>query len=223
MMKQCEECRIWTSHAACPLCLVSMEGLSDGSEEKRYPSYMDRKFSRRRTPKITVLAGISAILICLLINIIVMPQLLWIFHVAGAVMYMLVSFNHTILSKSHLGSKIVMQVMSLTVLLLLIDSQSGAEFLSWSVNYVVPLLIISGMVMITSIVLFRRIKWSSHFSFMIMMLTLGFFPAALFAAGITSVIWPSAVAAAYAVSAIMIMIIFAQQALLTQLGRRFHI
>ncbi|KKK35899.1 hypothetical protein WN59_03585 [Salinicoccus sediminis] len=222
-MKQCEECRIWTSHAACPLCLGSMEGLSDGTEEKKYPSYMDRKFSRRRTPKMTMLAGITVILICLLINIVIMPQFLWIFHVAGAVMYMLVSFNHTILSKSHLGSKIVMQVMSLTILLLMIDSQSGAEFLSWSVNYVVPFLIISGMVMITSIVFFRRIKWSSYFSFMIMMLILGFLPAALFAAGITTVIWPSAVAAAYAVSVIIIMMLFAQQALLTQLGRRFHI
>src|SRR5699024_2649559 len=137
---------------------------------------MDRKFSRRRTPKITVLAGISAILICLLINIIVMPQLLWIFHVAGAVMYMLVSFNHTILSKSHLGSKIVMHVLSLTVLLLLIDSQWGAESLSSSVNYVAPLLIMSGVVLISSIVLFRRIKWSSYFTFMIMMLTLAIFP-----------------------------------------------
>ncbi|WP_017549262.1 DUF6320 domain-containing protein [Salinicoccus carnicancri] len=222
-MKQCEECRIWTSHAACPLCLGSMEGLSDGTGEERYPSYADRKFSRRRTPRITMLAGITAVLICLLINIVIMPQFLWIFHVAGAVMYMLVSFNHTILSKSHLGSKIVMQVMSLTILLLLIDSQSGAEFLSWSVNYVVPFLIISGMVMITSIVFFRRIKWSSYFSFMIMMLILGFLPAALYAAGVTTVIWPSALAAAYAVSVIIIMMIFAQQAVLTQLGRRFHI
>jgi len=114
-------------------------------------------------------------------------------------------------------------VMSLTVLLLMIDSQSGAEFLSWSVNYVVPFLIISGMVMITSIVFFRRIKWSSYFSFMIMMLILGFLPVALFVAGITTVIWPSAVAAAYAVSVIIIMMLFAQQAVLTQLGRRFHI
>src|SRR5699024_5386462 len=178
MMKQCEECKIWTSHSACPLCLENMEGLSDGTEEKRYPSYTNRKFSRRRTPKMAMLAGITVILICLLINIVIMPQFLWIFHVAGAVMYILVSFNHTILSKSHLGSKIVMQVMSLTVLLLMIDSQSGAEFLSWSVNYVVPFLIISGMVMITSIVFFRRIKWSSYFSFMIMMLILGFLPVA---------------------------------------------
>lgn len=222
-MKQCEKCRLWTGQQACPLCQENMMELNNSSEEKKYPSYFGKKFSRRRAPKIAVFAGLLIILTCLLINIIVMPQFLWIFYVAGAVIYMMVSFSHTILSRSHLGSKIVIQVVSLTSLLLIIDSQSGVEFLSWSVNYVVPILIISGMIMITSIVFFRRIKWSSYFSFMLMMLILGFLPAALFAAGITTVIWPSAAAAVYAVAAIMVMIIFAQQALLSQLGRRFHI
>lgn len=223
MMKKCEECHTWTKQEVCPLCQEDMMDNNNSSENKRYPSYFGKKFSRRRTPKIAVFAGILIIMACLLINIIVMPQFLWIFYVAGAVIYMMVSFSHTILSRSHLGSKIVIQVVSLTSLLLIIDFQSGAEFLSWSVDYVVPFLIISGMIMITSIVFFRRIKWSSYFSFMIMMLILGFVPAALFGAGVTTVIWPSAVAAAYAISVILVMMIFAQQALMTQLGRRFHI
>ncbi len=222
-MKKCEECRTWTKQQVCPLCNEDMSDVGNSSAEKRYPSYFGKKFARRRAPKIVVFAGILVMLTCLFINIMIMPQFLWIFSVAGAIIYMMVSFSHTILSRSHLGSKIVIQVVSLTSLLLIIDSQSGVEFLSWSVNYVVPFLIISGMIMTTSIVFFRRIKWSSYFSFMLMMLILGFLPVSLFAAGITTIIWPSVAAAAYAMTVIIVMMIFAQQALLTQLGRRFHI
>lgn len=222
-MKKCEECHTWTRQKACPLCQKSMMGMETSADEGWYPSYLGRKFAKRRAPKIAVLAGTLIILACLFINMAVMPQFLWIFYVAGAVLYTVVSFNHTILSKSHLGSKIVIQVVSMTSLLLIIDSQSGAEFLTWSVNYVVPLLIVLGMISITSIVFFRRIKWSSYFSFLLMMTVLGFLPAALIAAGVTTVIWPSVIAGGYAAAVILIMVIFAQQALLTQLGRRFHI
>ncbi|WP_411842268.1 DUF6320 domain-containing protein [Salinicoccus sp. HZC-1] len=222
-MEQCEECRTWTKQPVCPLCQEKISGVETIADNKWYPSYLGKKFGKRRAPKIAVFAGILIILACLFINILVMPHFLWIFYVAGAVIYTVVSFNHTVLSKSHLGSKIVMQVVSLTLLLLIVDSQSGAGFLTWSVNYVVPFLIVSGMVSITSIVFFRRIKWSSYFSFLLMMIILGFLPAALYAVGITTVIWPSAVAGAYAVIVILTMIIFAQQAFLTQLGRRFHI
>src|SRR5699024_695773 len=131
MMKQCEECKIWTSHSACPLCLENMEGLSDGTEEKRYPSYTNRKFSRRRTPKMAMLAGITVILICLLINIVIMPQFLWIFHVAGAVMYILVSFIHMFFSKSDFGSKIFFLVLILSVLFFMVFSYYGEKVIFW--------------------------------------------------------------------------------------------
>lgn len=219
-MIRCEACSTWTRQKKCPLCQTQLTD-NEIEKEQSYPSYQGMKFGYRRAPDLAILAGIFIILTCLFINITVMPHYLWIFYVAGSVAYFVVSFNHTVLSKSHLGSKIVIQIVSLTLLLLLIDSRSG--LLTWSVNYVFPFLIISGMIMITGIVLAKRIKWSSYFSFLIIMLTLGFIPSVLAAAGIATVIWPSALASAYAFSAIAVMLVFAQQSFLTQLGRRFHL
>src|SRR5699024_8464073 len=111
----------------------------------------------------TVIGGIIAILICLLINMIVMPHFLWVFYVAVAVFYLVVSLNHTILSAAHLGGKITAQVVSLTVLLLVIDGMSGS--VQWSVNYVVPFVIIAGILLISIIIIKVRLKWTGYVSF----------------------------------------------------------
>src|SRR5699024_8375342 len=121
-MIKCAECSTWTRQDTCPLCQTRLLD-KDADREYRYPSYKGMKFGFRRAPRFAILAGVFIIMTCLFINITVMPHYLWIFYVAGSVTYFIVSFNHTILSKSHLGSKIVIQIVSLTLLLLLIDSR----------------------------------------------------------------------------------------------------
>ncbi|GGA76105.1 hypothetical protein GCM10007176_20500 [Salinicoccus roseus] len=187
-----------------------------------YPDY-DRKQQRirARISRLAIFIGILAVLVCFFINLIVLPQFLWVFYVAVAVFYALVSLSHTILSASHIGGKITAQVISLTIVLLVIDAMSGA--VQWSVDYVVPALIIAGILVITIIMVTVRLKWTGYVSFLLMMIGLGFVPAVLYLTGLATVLWPSLVAALYAVATFALMLVFANQAFMTQLGRRFHL
>lgn len=219
-MNRCPECDVMTAHRRCPLCQAE---LSEAQAAIRwYPDY-DRKQQRirARISRLAIFIGILAVLVCFFINLIVLPQFLWVFYVAVAVFYALVSLSHTILSASHIGGKITAQVISLTIVLLVIDAMSGA--VQWSVDYVVPALIIAGILVITIIMVTVRLKWTGYVSFLLMMIGLGFVPAVLYLTGLATVLWPSLVAALYAVATFALMLVFANQAFMTQLGRRFHL
>lgn len=219
-MNHCDQCGINSKHNICPLCSRQLMAEDTGIMDRAYPIYDRRSLSKRKTPKIALFAGLMIILMCIFINLIVMPHYLWVFYVIGTVAYAVVSLNHTILSKSHLGSKIVGQVASLTLLLLLIDSQSG--FFKWSINYAVPFLIVAGLVMVTLSILTKRLKWKGYTS-SVLMITLSFLPAVLYFSGFATIIWPSAVASLYSLMLIVCFAVFAHHTVWSQLSRRFHI
>lgn len=187
-----------------------------------YPEY-DVAEQKKRTniSRLAILLGTLAVLICLAINMIVIPQFLWVFYVAVAVFYVVVSLSHTILSASHIGGKITAQVISLTIVLLVTDVMSGN--IQWSVDYVVPFLIIAGILLISIIILTVRLKWTGYFSFLLMMIAMGFLPIIFYISGLATVFWPSLTAGLFAVTIFAVLLLFANQTFMTQLGRRFHL
>lgn len=220
-MNHCKDCEINTKEATCPLChkLLSTEDIK--AEDRAYPIYDQRQYKMRAlVTKLTIAGGILAVLICLLINMLVMPHFLWVFYVAVAVFYLVVSLNHTILSASHLGGKIIAQVVSLTLLLLVIDGVTGS--MEWSVNYVVPFVIIAGIMLLTIIIITVRLKWTGYISFLLLMIALGFLPLILYFSGVATVLWPSVSAASFSAATFLAMLIIGNTSVMTQLGRRFH-
>ena len=220
-MNHCKDCEINTKEATCPLChkLLSTEDIK--AEDRAYPIYDQRQYKMRAlVTKLTIAGGILAVLICLLINMLVMPHFLWVFYVAVAVFYLVVSLNHTILSASHLGGKIIAQVVSLTLLLLVIDGVTGS--MEWSVNYVVPFVIIAVIMLLTIIIITVRLKWTGYISFLLLMIALGFLPLILYFSGVATVLWPSVSAASFSAATFLAMLIIGNTSVMTQLGRRFH-
>ena len=220
-VNSCEDCEIYTNESTCPICHQLLSDTNIKTEGRAYPVYNQRQYKlRAQISRMTVIGGIIAILICLLINMIVMPHFLWVFYVAVAVFYLVVSLNHTILSAAHLGGKITAQVVSLTVLLLVIDGMSGS--VQWSVNYVVPFVIIAGILLISIIIIKVRLKWTGYVSFLLMMIALGFLPLILYFSGLANVLWPSISAASFSIATFLAMLLIGNASFMTQLGRRFH-
>lgn len=221
-MNQCPNCDITTSQQVCPLCRETIVEAEDSQVTVWYPEYdIKEQKIRTRISRLAILLGSLAVLICFAINLIVIPQFLWVFYVAVAVFYVLVSLSHTILSASHIGGKITAQVISLTILLLVIDFMSGN--LQWSVNYVVPFLIIAGILLLSISILRVRLNWTGYFSFLLMMLAMGFVPLIFYITGVATVLWPSVTAGSFAVTIFALLVVFANQTFMTQLGRRFHL
>lgn len=220
-MNRCTECEIITAENTCPLCHKVLNGYGSAEDTRAYPVYDQQEYkTRARISRLAIIGGILATLICFAVNLIVMPHFLWVFYVAVAIFYLLVSLNHTILSASHLGGKITAQVISLTILLLVIDGMSGS--VQWSVNYVVPFVIITGILLVSMIMIKVRMNWTGYISFLLMMIVLGFLPLILYFSGVADVLWPSVSAASFGVVTFIAMLLVANQAFMTQLGRRFH-
>lgn len=220
-MNRCTECEIVTAENTCPLCHRVLAEDGNAEENRAYPVYDQQEYkTRARISKLAIIGGLLATLTCFAVNLIVMPHFLWVFYVAVAVFYLLVSLNHTILSASHLGGKITAQVISLTILLLVIDGMSGS--MQWSVNYVVPFVIIAGILLISIMMLKVRMKWTGYISFLLMMIGFGFLPLILYLSGVADVLWPSVSAGSFGVATFIAMLLVANQSVMTQLGRRFH-
>lgn len=221
-MNRCPNCDVLTDDLYCPLCREQMEGADDARAAAWYPYYDPEKQKKRTNiSRLAILLGTLAVIICFAINLIVIPQFLWVFYVAIGVFYLVVSLTHTILSASHIGGKITAQVVSLTLVLLVIDFLSGD--MQWSVDYAVPFLIVAGILVISVIILTVRLKWTGYFSFLLIMIALGFLPLVLYLSGLATVLWPSIIAAVFAVTVFTILLLFANRTLMTQLGRRFHL
>jgi len=225
-VKQCEHCKVIVegSSSICPLCYgkVTNEKSVD-SKNVFFPAYHVSKGDKTKHlfPQITIFITVFVTSVCLLINLLTTPDHLWFVFVMVSALYFLLLVNHTILSTYHMGSKIIMQVIGVSIMLFVLDYNSGFE--KWSVNIVHPFLVLGATLLITVIILFQRMRWRDYVVYIITMIALGFMPLLLHTFGISDLLWPSAGTALYALLTFTGMFLFADQSFKNDLKRRFHI
>lgn len=222
-MNQCKNCGVWVESLTCPLCHRGIADPTSTTEVRSYPDYQNVSQHKKNAfaSKLAIFIAVSIVSVCLLINLLLTPNTLWVIYVAAFVLYLLVTCNHTILSSSHLGGKILAQLISLSGLLMLTNVISGGG--RWSVNYIVPFLVVAATLLVNIIILRKRMRWRAYVGFIVTMIVIGFLPILLYAAGIATAIWPSAITALYALLTLFGMLLFSDNTFKTDLVRRFHL
>lgn len=222
-MKKCEYCGVFVDESLhyCPLCHRIMKDAENISENSWYPDYTDGNIQSRQKfkNKVFLFLLISVISICLLINLLSGNSTPWFLYVACPLLYVLLLIN-TIFSKMHMGNKILLQVMGISMLLFTLDLLSGYK--RWSVNIVIPFLFIAGTFTITIIILKKRMLWSEYIGYVIVMIFLGFLPVILYLTGVSDELWASAVSALYSLLTTIGMLLFSNKQFKNELVRRFH-
>lgn len=222
-MKKCEYCGVLVDESLhyCPLCHRIMEDAGNKLENSWYPDYPVQSIQSRQKfkKKVFLFLLITAISICLLINLLSGISTPWFLFVACPLLYALLLIN-TILSKLHTGTKILLQVMGISVLLFTLDLLSGYK--RWSVNIFIPFLFIAGTFTITIIILKKRMLWSEYIGYVIVMIFLGFLPVLLYLTGVSDELWASAVSALYSLLTTIGMLLFSKKQFKNELVRRFH-
>lgn len=218
MQHYCSNCDIYTQQPYCPLC---KHKLSEELEHNAYyPAYETKVQRRRFVQRLVLFIAIFAISTSLLINLLTKPNQLWFLYVLGPVLYGLLLINHTILSKAHTGSKVIFQVIALSIMLFILDAASGSS--KWSIHYVIPFLVSLATLFVTIIVLRKPMKWREYIGYMTTMVILGFLPVILFLSSWSTVLWPSAATALYALLTLIGMILFSEKTMKNEIVRRFH-
>src|SRR5699024_4438822 len=174
MQYQFPICHIHTEERACPLCQHRFVLEEVDELEKHYPAYEKQPQYRRFAQKLVFFVAIIIISSSVLINLLINPDTLWFLYLLGPILYLVLLINHTILSRAHLGAKIVLQVIAMSVALFLLDLASGST--KWSIHYVIPFIDILATLLVTVIVLIKPMRWSNYIGYMMAMIVLGFIP-----------------------------------------------
>lgn len=218
MQQYCPKCNVYTKQQYCPLCKYKLSEQS--VDNVYYPVYEMKPQRRRFAQRLVLFIATFAISTSLLINLLTEPHHLWFLYVLGPVLYGVLLINHTVLSKAHTGSKVIFQVIALSIMLFILDAASGSS--KWSIHYVIPFLVTLATLFVTIIVLRKPMKWVEYIGYMTSMVILGFLPVILFLSSWSTVLWPSATTALYALLTFIGMLLFSEKTMKNEIVRRFH-
>jgi len=222
-MKYCSDCRVKIDDglSKCPLCLRIISP-SSNSYNSEYPTYhiMDNTILEFWS-KVLLFLFISISSITIFLNLFFWRGYPWFILVISSLFYIWILIKNTIVGRSHFGTKVIIQLFGISILLFTIDVlQNG---ISWSLNYVIPFLIILSNFIITVKIMSKKIKWRDYSVFLIILIILGFVPIIFFGFKLINILWPSALAALYTFLTFMGFFIFSFKRFNRELLKIFHI
>lgn len=222
-MSRCKFCNLHVSDSLskCPLCFILVNE-QPAHDEKEYPTYSTvvPDMTEKMVTKICLFLSIVAIATCVFINIASFKESLWSISVTVSILYAWLLIKNTILSSTHVGAKILFQVLGLSTMVFLIDFAS--DYNRWSVNFVIPFLVMSATLLITIIIFTRSMRWSEYVGYQFAIILLGFIPILLHFVHVTETFWVSSLSALYAFSTLVFMFIFSNKKFKAEFIRRFH-
>lgn len=222
-MKFCEQCGVSVNNPMerCPLCYTQLTQKDSLPELPSYPDILSQAERYNLVRRILVMASLTVSAVCLTINIFTGHRIWWSLIVIGNILYMWIAISTAVRKRAKLGHNILIQAISLSALMVLIDWFSGHN--NWALNYVVPFLLITATLSITVIIILRRMDARSFILYFFLTALIGFLPLLLVAVGQITVLWPALVSALYSGLSLISLFIFADRATKQELKKRFHL
>lgn len=222
-MKFCERCGVEINNPIerCPLCYTPLVQKDNFPEIPSYPDLLGQAERYNLVRRVMIMLSLAISTICLTINILAGHRVWWSLIVIGNILYMWIAISTAVRKRARLGYNILIQAISLSALLVLIDWFSGHS--NWALNYVVPFLLITATLSITVIIIVRRMDARSFILYFILTALIGFVPIILVAVGQINVLWPALVAALYSGLSLISLFIFADRVTKQELKKRFHL
>lgn len=222
-MKYCNKCNVSVDDPInrCPLCYAHLSQQDNKTELQTYPSLLKIAERYNLLYRILIMLSLTISVVCITINYFATPDILWSLLVVGNIGYMWIAIGTAVREKSKLGFNILIQAISLSALMVLIDRFSGNS--NWALNYVVPFLFITATLSITVIIIVRRMDSRSFILYLILTALIGFLPIVFVGAGLITVRWPSIVSALYSGLSLISLFIFADRVTIQELKKRFHL
>ncbi len=170
-MNKCLHCgvRIMDQTDVCPLCQCVVEQGDDDTARERYP---DIRLKGRRLELVSRIALFLAIVLGALavtLNYMLDSEMWWSVIVIGALAYLML-FLFYIIANEHAGyrSKVIIGVVCGAADLVVIDYVLG--FGHWSLDYVIPLVLLVMDIMIIVAMFINIRNWQSYLLFQIVMI-----------------------------------------------------
>jgi hypothetical protein len=209
------------AHTACPLCRRNLSGreAAQAAGNRWYPVYTFTQEQRVSNLFSKWLAFIVLVVISLsiLINALGKSDVWWCLYLIPCVLYVWLFIRHTLISRSHLGAKVIVQLLGLSGLLLWINVAAGTNY--WSTGYVIPFLMMAATFLVT---IMCSMRWREFTGYLLTLVLLGFIPLLLYATGMSQVLWTAIGAGLYALFTFFGMWLLTDKGFRKEMKRRLH-
>ena len=225
-MKSCSQCKVLvnTERKTCPLCFTLLNNV-DGKEALLvpYPKYQSKPVRYNIFYRVLVFLSIIVTFVCVLVNIFTYKENhnLWSLVVIAGFLYLWILFRSTLRGTGNIPRRLVIQMLTLSSLIYIIDLLSGYE--QWSLNFVIPFLSMASLLSVIILLISNTVRFHDYISALFAAIILGFIPFILWIFRIVESLWPSLSAASLSFSTIIGMFIFAGTEIKEELKKRFHI
>lgn len=223
---RCESCGVTVdpAHVACPLCRRNLPGAGAlrPAGNRWYPVYtvLEEQRASSLFSKWLAFIVIAVISTSVIINVLGNSGVWWSLYLMPCVLYAWLCIKHTLMSKSHFGGKVIVQLLGLSGMLLWINVVADTNY--WSTGYVIPFLMMAATFLITVICSTKKMRWREFAGYLLTLIFLGFLPLLLYAVGLSHVLWTAAAAALYALLTFGGMCLLADKGFRQEMKRRLH-
>lgn len=222
-MKRCNECHVEIAEdvSVCPLCQHGLENISKDQKGSMYPSIEFDKQKFMLLIRIFLFFSIILILGLVTVNVFTYTGIWWSVICIGVIIYFWITVRYSIQNNANYAAKILVQTIGGMGLCLLIDVVVGYQ--GWSINYVIPAIILIAYLAIVILMIVNFMNWQSYILFQI---TLVIFSMILMGLNFLNIITkPMLSYVTVGVTLIIFIgtVVFGDKKAKTELIRRFHI
>jgi len=222
-MKRCNKCNIELVEdiSVCPLCQHGLETISQEKKRKMYPKieFDNQKFIL--LIRIFIFISIILALGLITINIATYSDGWWSFICVGAIVYFWITVRYSIQYNTNYAAKILVQTIGGMGLCLLIDIVNGYQ--GWSINYVIPAIILVAYLAIMILMIVNFMNWQSYILFQFTLVIFSMILMGLYLLHIITKPILSYVTVGITLVIFIGTIVFGDKKAKTELIRRFHI
>ncbi len=220
-MRYCSNCRVKIENdiEKCPLCDMDTVKLDDSFSEG-YP-YIKSHFTRGLLLKLITFVAAFFLGVSLIVDHLVPTGSPWVFITAAAIIYAWISAINVLRYTPNPASIILCQLFSVGGLVFLIDLLCG--FYRWSVNYVIPFLIMGAALAISLMIIIKPMKFRACVIYQLVIAVIGLSAVLLWVCGYSYVEWPVVSAAYFSILCFAATVVFSRRRTHNELKKRFHV
>lgn len=221
-MGYCNKCNVTIENNldSCPLCNQKIY-IENEKFEKDFPlQKIGKEDIVKKAKKILIFVFIFLVGLNTILNVIFSFKLIWVPYSLVVLLYVYLIIKAAIRSYKNIGSIVMVNVYMLSIISFILDMILG--FSRYSVNYFIPLLVLSGILALAIFVFIKPTAFLTYFIYMLIIAVFGITLLIFLWTGLATVTGPCIITAFTSFMAITGMFIFGDKNARHEFIKRFH-
>ncbi len=218
-MKYCAGCKLSVTGDSmrCPLCQGRLSG---NASPAAFPP-LETHHARKILLRIFLFVSIAVVLLCVFINLIAPTNVFWSFFVLAGVACLWLSVGVAIHKRRDPLKNICWQAFIISLLSIIWDIFT--RWRGWSVNFVVPCVFLTTMLLTPLLAKILRLSHSAYMVYFCIVFGFGLIPAVFLFTGLVTTVIPSLLCLCVSALSLIGLVVFGGKEIAEELRRRFHI